>query len=374
MKILELSPFSAGICGVWTRVLGEAERLAKNHEVHVFSSNIERGTGKNKIVKPYEVINKVKITRFPAKASFGQNTFFWGFTEEALKLKPDIIITHAYRQYYSTKALKIAKRLGVPCFLVTHAPFLDKKLRNWKLNSAVFLYDKLIGKRILNQYTKIIAITKWEIPYLLNLGCKKDKIIYIPNGIPEEFFKQKKEKEQNKILFLGRIAPIKDIETLIKAFSLMVDKKIKLEIVGPAEKDYLNELKALSTRLNLKQRIIFSKPIYDLKEKIKKIDSARIFVLSSKREGMPQSLIEAMARQKIVVSSKSDGGKEIIKGGQNGYLFTIGNAQELAEKIDISLSRNQKEIKKEAKKSVEQFSWDKLIKKIENYILNDVKV
>ena len=39
---------------------------------------------------------------------------------------------------------------------------------------------------------KIIAITRWEIPILIKLGVKKEKIAYIPNGIPDEFFKQKK--------------------------------------------------------------------------------------------------------------------------------------------------------------------------------------
>src|SRR3989344_4059371 len=195
MRILEITAFSAGICGVWTRVLSEASLLAKKHDVYVFSSNILRGKGSLETAKLHEKINNVKIYRFPTYGHFGQNTFFWNYKQEALKLKPDLIITHAYRQYYSTLALKIARKLKIPCFLVTHAPFLDKKLRNWQLNLAVFLYDNLIGKRILNKYDKIIAITQWEIPYLLNLGARKEKICYIPNGIPDEFFSKIKKGE-----------------------------------------------------------------------------------------------------------------------------------------------------------------------------------
>ena len=45
MKILELCPFSAGVCGVWTRVLEESKRLSdKGHEIKVFSSNFIKGT------------------------------------------------------------------------------------------------------------------------------------------------------------------------------------------------------------------------------------------------------------------------------------------------------------------------------------------
>jgi len=409
LKILEITAFSAGFCGVWTRVLAESNLLARKHDVYVFSSNVSRGTDKE-CASSHEKIGNVKISRFPAKFNFGQNTYFWNFDKQALKLKPDIIISHAYRQYYSTHALKIARKLRIPCFLVTHAPFLDKKLRNWKLNLAVFFYDNFIGKRIINKYKKIISITNWEIPYLLELGAKKSNIVHIPNGIPEEFFKIKKTIEHHvikgevckaplflgcseirksvrisdikikkpgnkirKILFLGRIAPIKDIETLIKAFNLVLSKRkdVQLDLVGPVEEDYKEIINSLIKKLQIK--INFLGPVYDLKEKIKILDSADVFVLPSRREGMPQALIEAMSRKKIVISSRTDGGKEIIQDGKNGFLFDIGSEKQLAEKLLFSLDDKNKvmlkKIEENALRSVKQFSWNNLIKKIEKIYL-----
>ena len=87
---------------------------------------------------------------------------------------------------------------------------------------------------------------------------------------------------------------------------------------------------------------------------------------------MPQSLIEAMARKKIVVSSKSEGGKEIISDNKNGFLFEIGNPKQLSEiinKIQKSSETSRNKIQNNAKESVMQFSWDKLIKKIEAQIV-----
>lgn len=366
LKILEITAFSAGICGVWTRALAESQLLAKKNEVRVFSADSFRG-GKVKKAKPYEVLNKIKITRFPARFSFGQNTYFWNFEKQALKFKPDIIVVHAYRQYYSTLGLKVARRLGIPCFLVTHAPFLQKKLRNWRLNLAVWIYDKFIGRKIINNYEKIIAITKWEIPELLKLGVKREKIVYIPNGIPQEFFKVKiKEPEKRKsILFFGRIAPIKDLETLIKAFRLLNDKDISLDIVGPYEPEYKSKIMKLIRQSNIKGIITFHPAVYDLNKKIQLFDKHSLFILPSKREGMPQALIEAMARGKIVISSKTDGGKEIIKDGKNGYLFDIGDEKMLAEKIKMALnSKKSNNIRISARDYVEQFSWKNLYKKI----------
>ena len=367
LKILEITAFSAGICGVWTRVLAESSLLAKKgHEVHVFSSDIYRG-GDAKKAPAEEIINNVKIKRFPTKGSFGQNTYFWNFEKEAMKLKPDVIITHAYRQYYSTKALKIAKKLKIPCFLVTHAPFLEKKLRNWKLNAAVFIYDNFIGRRILNDYTKIITITKWELPDLFKLGVKKEKIVYIPNGIPEEYFKGKPKNSKNKkkILFFGRIAPIKSLETLIKAMSIIRDNEISLDLVGPYEPEYKKYLLELIKKLNIEKKVKFYPPIYNLKQKIALLDNHKVFVLPSKREAMPQALIEAMARGMIVISSNTEGGKEIVKDSKNGFLFKIGNERELAEKIEESLNRKDKTIQTNAREFVKRFSWKKLIEDIE---------
>ncbi len=275
--------------------------------------------------------------------------------------------------------MKIAKKLNIPCILVTHAPFLDKKLRNFRLNLAVLIYDKFIGKRILNKYSKVFAITNWEIPYLLNIGIKKEKIIYSPNGIPQEFFKNKRIKEQKtkikKILFLGRIAPIKDIETLLKSFKLALNKEnnLILDLIGPVEKDYGNKINLLVKNLDLESKVNFHEPIYNLEEKISLIDNSDVFILPSKREGMPQSLIEAMSREKIVISSNTQGGKEIINNGENGYLFDIGNEVQLSEKIleAIKENRKNKKMKKSARKSVEKFSWEILIDKINTLIKSE---
>ncbi|MDP3966499.1 MAG: glycosyltransferase family 4 protein [archaeon] len=380
MKILEIIPFSSGFCGVWARAEKEAELLAKKgHEVVVFSSNIKRGTGNKEIAEKFDQKGKVKIQRFETFGNLGANAFFWDCSREAIELNPDVIITHAYRHYHSTLALKISQKLKIPCILVTHAPFLDKKLRSKKLNFFVCVYDNFIGKRIINKYAKIFAITKWEIPHLAKLNTKREKIVYSPNGIPEEFFSIKipKRKSNEKILFLGRIAPIKDIETLIKAFKICSDKhkRVSLDFVGPIEEDYKNKILSLVKELNLEKKINFLKPVYDLKEKIKIIDSHDLFILPSKREGMPQALIEAMAREKIVISSKTEGGKEIVEDGKTGYLFDVGNESHLAEKIFLALKKDKRndKIKKNAREYVKQFSWEKLIEKINLLIQNETK-
>ena len=81
---------------------------------------------------------------------------------------------------------------------------------------------------------------------------------------------------------------------------------------------------------------------------------------------MPQGLIEAMARGKVVVASDIPATRDLIKNNKTGLLFEVENEKEFAKKIEIAL--NDKKIGKAAKKSVEIFRWDKIIEKIEKLI------
>lgn len=382
MKILEVCPYSAGGCGVWARAREESVRLVKRgHTVRVFSTNFEKGT--NKIVPAQDTVEGVQIQRFPAlmpgkdKLKFlpgGESYMFFNFIKEAIDYSPDIIIAHNYRQFLTEMALRVAHKLnnkGKKCkiFLVTHAPFPEGDItRTFWGHSAAWFYDFFIGRFSLKKFDKILAISHWEIPLLEKCGAPQKNIVYIPNGIPEEFFKQKKAKEQHKIIFLGRVAPKKKIETIIEAIPYIEDKKIMIEIVGPSEKEYFDVLQETIKKLNVKKRIIFSGPVYDLQKKIKKIDSAKIYVLASRVEGMPQSLIEAMAREKIVIGSNSIAIRDLIQDKKNGYLFEFDNPKDLAEKINLALKQKNKKISPNAKKSTEQYRWDKIIKKIEQTI------
>jgi len=379
MKILELTGFSIGGCGVWNRVKQESLLLSKKgHEVMVFSSNLVKES--DSTASPTEKIDKITIKRFPAlmpgrkPLQFlpgGEAFMFWDFKsawKEAIKFSPDVIICHNYRQNHTLFGLFLGRKLKAKVFLVTHAPFIEGHItRTPPAAISTDFYDFFIGSNTINRFDRVITITNWEEKYLKELGVNPKKIVYIPNGIPKEFFKQKKEKSiKNKILFLGRISPIKDVETLINAISFLKEK-VLLEIVGPSEKKYLHQLRELIKKKNLNKRIRILGPIYNISQKIRKIDSSEVFVLPSKREAMPQALIEAMAREKKVISSNNKGSKDIISNKKNGYIFRIGDAEDLASRISLALQASNK-IGKRAKKSVEKFSWEKLLVKLNGLI------
>src|SRR3989344_1462569 len=341
-------------CGVWASIENMIPFLKKNYEIHVFSSNEVKGT--NKVSSNYETIEGITFHRFPIKFKISENATFWDFEKDLLRLKPDVIHTHVYRHPHSTKALKIAQKLKVPCFLTTHAPFLENNQRKTYLNLLVKFYDFFIGRKLLNKYTKVIAITNWELPTLKEIGCLQDKIIIIPNGVSEEFFHVKIYKHPIKnIIYMGRVAPVKNLELVNR---LAYDfPQLNFFIVGPVEKGYnfannLNNLKLINKK-------------YDKKEEINYMNKSDVFILPSFREANPLVLMEAMAAGKIVISSNTLGGKELLS-ENNGFIFNSYN--DLKSKFVCCINNHNKllNIRKNARKFAKQRTWKRLSEQLIN--------
>jgi len=360
MKIAFVCEYSyPSKCGVWNTIHSIARELKnKGHEIHIFSSNLIRGTSKHS--SNFEKIEGITYHRFPIKLRITENLLIWNFKKELLSLKPDIIHAHSFRHPHANKVPKIAKKLKIPCYLTTHAPFLEKGIRNPIIQFLSDIFDLIFSRRILNSYNKIFAISKWEIPYLIKIGCKEKRIHYITNGFSKEFLKIK-PKHNKKAIYMGRIVPIKNLELL---FNVAKDlKDIKFTIYGPIERGY----KIGTNQRNVK---IIDKP-YNIKEQISEFKKNSMFILPSKREGVPQALLEAMGTGLVCISSNTQGGKEIIQNGKTGIIFNKNSVNELKDVI-LTITKNKKlweKISKEGKKSVKDKTWEKISKELENIFM-----
>jgi glycosyltransferase involved in cell wall biosynthesis len=354
MKILLICNFTSG--GVWSRVKEEALQFEKQgHEVRIFCSSKE-------LVVSFagglweEEINGLHVTKFKEHWRVGYAVWF-DLTAQALEYDPDVIIAHGFRKPFLKQVLKIKEQIKCKAYLVTHAPFLEKGIRKWYVQWMVDRYDKTKAKRILNGFDKVIAISKWEIPYLKQ-WISADKIVYIPNSISDKFFDSKRKAEQRKrIIFVGRVHRIKDLMTLVRAHRQSdAWPDYGLVLLGEVDdRNYYWELNRGYTPLNLKAE--------NQEQVIEHLDKSEIFVLPSKREGVPIAMIEAMARGKICISSRTQGGAELIEDGVNGYLFDIGDVEKLTTIINGIIVTNNENIKAAAKQTAEQFKSSEVIKK-----------
>ena len=132
------------------------------------------------------------------------------------------------------------------------------------------------------------------------------------------------------ILSVGRLAPVKDQATLLKAFAQVVaSRPARLVILG--EGPERQNLAALSERLGITRNIdmlgFHVNPFAYMSK-------SRVFVLSSLYEGLPTVLIEAMASGTPVVSTDCRSGpREILENGKWGHLVPVGDWHAMAEAI-----------------------------------------
>jgi len=331
MKILEVCPYSAGACGVFNRVLTESIALKEmGHDVRIFSSNAIKGSKEE--AKKEEIVGGIPTTRFPYMKLGGESFMKWNYKKEAMVYAPDIIIVHNYRHLHTTQALKIKEELpNCKVILVTHAPFVVGNItRGFISKIIVNIYDKYIGPKTLNKFDAIVRICNWEEPFLLDLGVDTNKIYTIPNVLPNIYFETTPKDPINKsVLFLGRIAPVKNIEFIYELAKLMPD--FNFSIVGPVEESYFLKL---SLKYAIKpNNITFYPPIYNIDNKITAYDSHKYFILPSIREAMPQALMEAMSRGSICISTNTDGAHEIIVPKTTGYICGKNTPEEARDYI-----------------------------------------
>ena len=156
-----------------------------------------------------------------------------------------------------------------------------------------------------------------------NWGVKADKLKVIYNGtrITNNEF-SKSNSNIIKLITVGRLAPWKNVNTIIEAVHLLKnqDLKINLIIVGSGPEDL--DLKKQVSNLNLTNEVIFTgqKKYSDLKEYYK---SADIYIQASGYEGLPHVLLEAINFDLAIISTPIGGTNEILQDGKNGFILDL---------------------------------------------------
>lgn len=201
-------------------------------------------------------------------------------------------------------------------------------------------------------------------------NCLQEKIFVLENPIDNiALHKQIENKnivKENTIISIGRLEPQKDFETLISSFSrLMKDyPNWKLKIFGVGEKqcflqDYINKYNA-SDKIMLCG--LTKEPFFELSK-------SKIFVLSTHYEGFPNVLCEAMeAGLTCIASDCVSGPRELINNGVNGWLFEIGNDNQLEKILRKCIESYDENLGREAKKSVKRLYLDSNILRWEKII------
>lgn len=227
----------------------------------------------------------------------------------------------------------------------SNAPLSEKK-RTWsrKLSHllAPFLYRR--AHRII----AVSAMVRDELVQMSSALAKKIEVLQTP-VVPANFIAQAAEEpghlwfspgEPPVVLGVGRLHPQKNFALLIRAFANVRAQRVcRLIILGRGALQ--KELQALAESLGVAEDVSFAG--FSLNP-FAYMSRARLFVLSSDYEGMPNVLLQAMALGTPVISTDCPGGSaECLDGGRLGTLVPTGDVEKMSEAIAQGLDAMRRE-------------------------------
>ena len=159
----------------------------------------------------------------------------------------------------------------------------------------------------------------------------QDKSRIIMNQVDERFYNTERSEATADIITTGRLTKQKNQKMLIRAYAKIADR-ISDNLVIYGDGELLPELEALVSELKLEGRVRLPGATKDVAGVL---STAKVFVLSSDFEGMPNSLMEALAVgvPSISTDCPCGGPREIIKDGENGLLCPVGDDNALSAAI-----------------------------------------
>lgn len=364
MKIAIMMP-SLCMCGAERVAITLANWLSKKgEEVYLISLSAKE--------ESYEISKKVKV-------------FYKNYDLSKMNKKGVIkkIIKLKYMSKYAVNTLRkiepdiIFEMLYIPLFFA----IIYKKIYN---NKVVIIGSERNNPKKYD--TKLRKFLSWISPkfcdgyifqtnIIKNMFSKRiqNKSVVINNAISNNYVEEINNTSQNirKNKVISNMSKLyekqKGQEVLIKAFKKVNEKYKDYKLVIYGEGNDRKKLERLINDIGLKGKVLL--PGKD-KKALFKIAQTEIFVMSSRYEGMPNALLEAMAIGMPCISTDCVAGPaEIIKNNINGILVPVDDIDEMANKI-IYLIENKKiakEMGERAKKVNNKFSIDKIYSEYEEF-------
>jgi glycosyltransferase involved in cell wall biosynthesis len=175
----------------------------------------------------------------------------------------------------------------------------------------------------------------------INFGADPNRCIVVPNGVDVDTLKkecyEKRPKNIPKVITLiGRVVPIKDIKTFIRAMRIVVNEIPDVEawVVGPTEEDpiYAKECEQMIETLQLKDNF-FLKGFQNIKDILPK---SGLMTLTSVSEGMPLTILEGFAAGLPCVATDVGSCYDLIYGGLSEEDRDLGSAGAVTKIADPS--------------------------------------
>lgn len=251
---------------------------------------------------------------------------------------PDVVHSHLFRSNFISRLV----RLTLPI----------KKLICTEHSTSVGGVKQAIFYRATDMLADINTNVSAEAvdSYIRKYAVKKGRMINIPNGVDIEKFKLSPSirlqtrndllvHDAKIILAVGRLVPAKNYANLLNSIAILKKSgrtDFKAFIVG--EGPLYDELKSLISELRIEDFVELLGPRDNINYLMQAAD---LYVMSSSWEGLPMVILEAMASERVVVSTKCGGVENLLK--DSGFTVAIDNSEALAHQISLVLDMSESE-------------------------------
>ncbi len=323
---------------------------------------------------------------YPTLASGTSFTdFFWHMRAMHVPLlrllaadSPPAAIYHAVSTGYAGTVAAVASvRTGRPMLLTEHG--LYARERDMELARAAWIRDPddptagmpapsplrrlwsrfflMLSRVAYHQAKKIITLSEVNRVKQLHDGADPAKVLVVPNGVDLDAYRELAERREQatpapaprplRIGFVGRVVPIKDVVTLVRAAAIAAQAvELELWIVGPEDEDqaYAARCRDLVKALQLDDRVKFLGR-RDVREIYPELD---VVLLTSLSEGQPLVIIEAHAAGLPCIATDVGACRELLEGrgtdralGASGIVTRVANPEDTAGAL-VRMARSER--------------------------------
>jgi glycosyltransferase involved in cell wall biosynthesis len=179
-------------------------------------------------------------------------------------------------------------------------------------------------------------------------GFSPEQLLWMPNPVDvnefcplEETDRQRARAERNlggpAVIYIGRLAPEKQLPSLLRAFSLSVVRHPKATLTLLGDGPCRAELESLVSELDIASNVTFTGRV-PMDQVLRWLQASDIFALVSSGEGFPCSLAEAMSVGLPSVVSDIPGTRQLIQQNVQGLLATMGDEQAISEALNVLIA------------------------------------
>ena len=374
LSVLQVAPYYPPYLGgqeIYVQNL--SEKLAeKGHNIVIYTSDFcpniklpkkERYNG----ICVYRYKTIIRIMKNPITPTMYKNL------KESIK-EFDIVHVHNEHTFQAQiiSVLKNKMNIKVPIVLGIHG----------QLRFGVFFKDFIekmyrwsIGRYIYKIADKIITLSMYDKNFIQKHGVSEEKIEVIPNGINLEKINSLADKARDKIdpllekyglneyrfkiLFVGPVVKRKGIDIALKALFLLKKSMTSIVLIVTGSGNFLRKAMKMANKLNLGKNVLFTNRIPYI-ELLALYQIADLVILPSRSEGLPTTLLEALALNKKIIASSLPAIREYFHGKIPLVDCENPNTLHIAIKLALTEYFEYKKI------DIKDFDWSIISQRIEN--------